>query len=56
MKNIGDFFFMVGMFISALSEMISKDQTADEAMLELYKDMAFASKRGIERIESKLKK
>jgi hypothetical protein len=53
MKNLGDFFFVVGWFVSALLRMISENQTADEAMLELYKDIIFASNKGIERIEAK---
>ena len=48
-KNIGGLFLMLGIIVTALHYWRKKDQTVNEALVEVYKDMAFASNKGIER-------
>ena len=50
-KNIGGFFFMLGIIVSAFHYWKNENQTVEEALLEVHKDLVFASGKGIERME-----
>jgi len=53
MKNIGGFFFMLGIIVTAFHYWRKDGQTVEQALLEVHKDLVFASSRGIKRMENK---